>query len=397
MLWTTLSLSGERHPEEKVELWLSRNRGLLRALYIRDANSGTLEALKALSDVSLDNLRALTVGEPGDEPGYPQMVVSFLTLTPSIISNLQSLTLMSVFVPWLHTVARLRIRHFDARSAMYGWDLLAALTGELRTLYHEDSHPPRLSDLLCLFRNNPYLESVTLKFFQWQGMAVQSPSTSSPSGSIQLTHLTYLSIRGDALPANLFIPSLSLPNLRHLELEGLCRAWDDTIPVFITSNIVGRLISLAIVYKYFSYSWERETRPDRFIELFRHTKQLRCLEMFQVTHIGPVVRALAHNPGTLCPNLRTLDVSRCPDVDDELLIGIVDARNGSNYPLGDLPISAPTAAGTTLHKLVFNSCEKVTASTVSWLRDRVPHVTCHYNRERRERNRRKPKRDATHW
>ncbi|KAI0770767.1 hypothetical protein BC629DRAFT_1532243 [Irpex lacteus] len=71
--------------------------------------------------------------------------------------------------------------------------------------------------------------------------------------------------------------------------------------------------------------------------------------------------------------------------------------NDTNDSLdGSLP-SVSTGGVTALLKLVFNSCEKVTPSTVSWLRERVPHVTCHYNRERRERHHRKLKRDATHW
>lgn len=398
LLWTTLSLSNERHPQAKVELWLARSRGFLRGLYIRDTSDAVQDALESLSRISLDNLRALAVGACRFFEGDPPIDLSFLT--PAIVSNLQSLTLTAVDFPWLDGTSKLQIRHLDTRTSIHDWGLLADRTGQLRVLHHEDSwdHPCGIADILCLLRNNPNLESITLKFYSWLGALWLDEVHQSPPrlhGPIELPHLTHFSLYGDSLPARLWLPSLSFRNLRHLELEGLCKEWDDFIQCLLSMDAVSHLISLAIVYRHFGVESEMVARPDTFIKLLRHTKQLRCLELFRVTYIGPVVRALADDPSTFCPNLRTLDVSRCPDVDDELLLAIVAARNGSHdKPSGDSPVSASTGTVTTLtlHKLVFNSCEKVNASAVSWIRARVPHVTCHYNRKRRERNHRKPKR-----
>lgn len=240
MLWTTLSLSKERHPEEKVELWVSRNRGLLRALYIRDVSSGVQEALKALSGISLDSLRALAMGERAWRSQYPAIALSFLT--PAVVPNLLSLTLTEINSGWLDGTSRLQIRHLDTRSSIYDWNALANRSGQLRVLHYDDSKPGGggVLDMHGLLRSNPELESVTLKSLTWRWRAPVILQQLSPVGSIKLAHLTHLSL-GNMFPGKLFIPPLSLPNLRHLVLEALCSEWNDTIQALITGNAVSTL------------------------------------------------------------------------------------------------------------------------------------------------------------
>ncbi|KAI0737370.1 hypothetical protein BC629DRAFT_381375 [Irpex lacteus] len=238
---------------------------------------------------------------------------------------------------------------------------------------------------------NPVIKSVTLNSRTPSRVRRVIPHFELPplSPPIELAHLTTLVLCSDTLKTSYIVSSLSTPNLRHLKLAGLCEEWDATIQNLIATNAIGRLETLSIIYRYVNVPAEKLSRSDAFIELLRHASRLKSLELFHVSHIGPVLRALAQAasdvPSTapvvaLCPQLSTLDVSQCPDVNDELLMDIVKARNDN------LHTSQAGRLSVSLHKLVINSCEQVSRATLSELKERVSQVICHYDWKQREKH-----------
>ncbi|KAI0785460.1 hypothetical protein BC629DRAFT_1735521 [Irpex lacteus] len=404
-LWSTLSLSKGRLPEEKAALWSSRNQGLLKNLYIRDDSPDVRIALHVLRGVPLNNLRSLVAVNIGRNE-LSKLLPHF---TPAVVSNLESLTLK--YAPyddynWLNESQDLQLRRLQTYCICIDWAHLATHCTHLRELsYEEGLVVATVPDIIEVLRRNRYLEAFTLRCHGWLELPNQAsppfhyPSP-TPGTSIELKHLTSLRFYGGVLRAEYFIPFLAMPNLRSLELEGLCSQWNDTIRNLIDTNAVGRLVSLAIIYTHINIPDEVLDRSDLLIELLRNTSQLKYLELFRVTHVGPVLRALACDPAAQCPQLATLDVSQC-DVDNELLMDVVRARDDT-MPARSLgssksPAGSSTSTVTQLRKLVINSCFQVTQDTLSWLREHVPHVTCHYSRTRRQRTEKQRKQDAGYW
>lgn len=392
-LWSTLSLSKGRRPEEKAALWSSRNQGLLKNLYIRDYSSDVGMALLILHDVPMNGLRSVVAVDIGRNE-FSRLLPQF---TPAVVSNLESLTLK--YAPyndynWLKESQNLQLRRLETYCMCVDWAHLATHCTHLRELsYEEGLVVATVPDIVEVLRRNRYLEAFTLKCHGWLELPNQVPPpfhypSPNPDTSIELKHLTSLRFYGGVLKAEYFIPFLAMPNLRSLELEGLCSQWNDTIRNLIDANAVGRLVSLAIIYTHINIPDEVLDRSDLLIELLRNTSQLKYLELFRVTHVGLVLRALACDPAAYCPQLATLDVSQC-DMDNELLMAVVRARNDT-MPATSLsnsksPAGSSTSTVTQLRKLVINSCCEVTQDTLSWLREHVPHVTCHYSRTKRQR------------
>lgn len=384
LLWSTLSLSSAKDPRAKVQLWLSHNNGLLRGLYLRDYDENIREAISSLSHVSLAHLRAFSIIGLGRGR---QLQLDLPLLTPTVISNLNFLSLGTADNDWLYGASNMQLQYLNIHVAIRKWNHLANQCTHLQQIVYCGPLTPNFaSGIISLIRRNPNLRSIVLKCKRRPPGGITALSAVSvESPPIELAHLYTLVLRGSRLKTSYIISSLFLPNLRHLELEGLCGQWNDTIQSLITSKVVSRLRSLAIVYRYTYDPLEILPRSEAFIELLQHASQLQSLEFFRVSELKPVLRALAKttpmqkssDPSEiqttlgveLCPQLSILDVSRCPDVNDELLMDIVKARNSKLQP-------QTQANSSNLHKLVINSCEKVTEEALLELKQRVPEVFC---------------------
>lgn len=292
LLWSTLSLSSAKDPQAKVQHWLSHNKGLLRGLYLRDYDERVREAIKALSGVSLAHLRAFSIKERGQgllQSGLP-------LLTPTVTSRLHFLSLGTPVHDWFHGAGNLQLRNLNIHVAIHEWTSLATQCVHLRHLIYRG--PPTadvVPGILSLIRMNPVLKSVTLNSRTPSRATRVIPHFELPplSPPVELAHLTTLVLGSNTLKTSYIVSSLSTPNLRHLKLAGLCEEWDATIQNLIATNAIGRLETLSIIYRYANVPAEKLSRSDAFIELLQHASRLKSLELFHVSHIGPVLRALA--------------------------------------------------------------------------------------------------------
>lgn len=388
LLWSSLSLSTGRNPQAKVKLWLSRNNGLLRGLYLRDYDEEVQEAVEALHSVTLDGLRVLSV------KNYERrrLQIDLPLLTPRAIANLHSLTLDGCGCDWQDGTSDLKLRLLSIRNTNNDWARLANHSTHLRYLRYEGSLTSDVAPaILSLLRRNPHLISIKLGFKRRARVMRTSVPLTFPyhphhtSAPIELPNLTTLILgEGGMLKANDVIPFLSLPNLRHLELDGLQGAWSDTIRNLIAAKAVSHLESLAIIYRSLSIPSEIRCRSDLLVELLHQTPRLRLLELYRVTHVRGVLRALADESLALCPQLKILDISQCPLVDDELLEAIVRTRNCTNSDSSCASTQAVPTMGK-LYRLIIgisSTSEMPSVATICWLRECVPRVTWHCERKR---------------
>ena len=256
-------------------------------------------------------------------------------------------------------------------------------------------------DFPTLLQRNSHMRSLILQGYAWSNGPNDVPDIPlhpppSLNSRIELAHLSSLTLT--ALKSDFLVPFVSLPNLRFLQLENMAsdRHWTEIASNLIEARAAEKLVSLAIIYALpgclipnFPHDF-----PEMLTELLRGASRLKYLEIFMVPFIGTVLHALTDDPQAYCPRLTSLDVSQCFDVDDELLVGVVKARNsndaitsiGSSNTSSANSSSTPTV--TKLHTLVANSCRQVTEDGLRWLREHVPHVTCHYERTRRQRTER---------
>ncbi|KAI0785441.1 hypothetical protein BC629DRAFT_1517116 [Irpex lacteus] len=270
LLWSSLN------PRAKVKLWLSRNNPLLRALYLRDYDEEVQEAVEALRNVAMDGLRVLSMKD------YERRRLQFYLplLTPRVIANLHSLTLDGCGCDWQDGTSDLKLRLLSIRNTNNDWARLANHSTHLRYLRYEGSlTSDAASAILSLLRRNPHLISIKLGFERRARVMQTSVPLTFPyhphhtSAPIELPYLTTFMLgKGGMLKANDVILFLSLPNLRHLELDGLQGEWGDTIRNLIAAKAIC-------------------CRSDLLVELLRQTPRLGLLELYRVTHVRGVLRA----------------------------------------------------------------------------------------------------------
>ncbi|KAI0689867.1 hypothetical protein BC835DRAFT_1418180 [Cytidiella melzeri] len=360
ILWSTLSLSLKK-PREKAMLWRSRNQGLLRGLHIRDNGKEVMAALKIFINVALDSLRFLSVGGMT----YQALRSILPQLTPAVISNLESLDLRHTDHRW-----------FANTSSLH-----------LHSLVAEELHDRAVPDILWLLHRNPMLESFSLECKGWS-LAGELPSPSFIPRllppCIVLHKLTKLRLAGGEILARLLLP-LFLPGLRSLELYDLRAGVGPIVQALTGNGVVTRLASIAIVYRHSDRVTSAEC-TESLIALLRDATSLKCLELVGFVDAKGVVEAITQNPQALCPQLATLDLSQCLDVTDQMLLTLVEARNDSSSTANSSDVAVPPVPVAKLHTLVIKSCDEVTDSGLTWLKENVPHLICHpYRISRRTR------------
>ncbi|KAI0689878.1 hypothetical protein BC835DRAFT_1418190 [Cytidiella melzeri] len=357
ILWSTLSLS-DRKPEEKAIVWRSRNKGLLRGLHIRSGSQGVFAALGIFKDVALKSLRFLSVRYWG----YGNLRSFLPQLTPSVISNVESLDLTATDYRWFLNTSELRLRSLVANRTFVDWATLGDHSTELRHLtYKELVADGAVPDILWLLHRNPKLESILLSCCGYTPVALLFPSPSSSPRhippSIMLHNLTKLSLSGPSIPVELLS---RLPIIQALMNTGAAS--------HLESIVTG-------------YDWETEPVDlDLLIALLRDAIPLKYLELLGIANVTEVIEAITQNPRVLCPKLATLDLSQCLDVTDESLIALVEARNDTLKATSSVMADSPTSVAK-LQTLAIN--DKVTDGGLTWLREHVPHVTC--NQAKRQR------------
>ncbi|KAI0697571.1 hypothetical protein BC835DRAFT_1413608 [Cytidiella melzeri] len=369
ILWSTLSLSRQtRKPEEKAMLWQSRNQGLLRRLRIRCSDRDVHATFNNLADVALESLRFLSV----DGMSRQNLCSVLPQLTPSVISNLYSLELRHSDFLWFRDTSELKLHSLVTEYTLVDWATLGDHSTELRNLtYKNVLDMDAVPDILWLLHRNPHLESILFRCFRYpSGIVLPYPTPRFLPSCIELRNLTKLSLSGGAIPAQL-LHSLSLPNLRSVELQNLYRNLGPILRALVDNGAVARVVSVVIVHDWNHYSAD----IDLFIEFLRKAISLDYMELLGIANVKGVLEAITQHSHELCPQWTTLSLTRCRDVTDDLLIALVEARKDTRPTATCSDVADSPRPVKRLHTLIINSCDKVTDDGLTRLRERMTHVT----------------------
>ncbi|KAI0337287.1 hypothetical protein BDW22DRAFT_1364263 [Trametopsis cervina] len=396
-LWSTVSPVRKTNAPEMARLWRSRNNGLVKALCIHSFELAPIQeifyAFEAFCDLPLDALRILTI----DGWAYRSICIFLPNLAPSVMAKLHSLHLRDSNDAWLNEVSgSLSLRCLIAEHSLIDFLKLADHATELRHLVYVDEFILwSTSDVLWVLHRNPNLQSIYIDSNGWNRI----PNGDRPEPSslarelpscIVVPHLASLTIAGRL--EGLW-PGLSLPNLRAVDFTS---AWQDIYSLLInlrSNGSVLNLVSLSLSIR-FPYAVRDDLLQRAVIQFLREAKQLEYLQLFSFTYIKDIIHALSQEPTELCPNLATLDLSQCNEACAELLVPLVEARNGQSFNIERQVLDSHDGASgdgharvSPLQKLVLNKCRLMAVDQVilPWLKQRVSHVTCDYKCTQRER------------
>ncbi|EKM79276.1 hypothetical protein AGABI1DRAFT_40373 [Agaricus bisporus var. burnettii JB137-S8] len=331
-LWHTLVLSKAR-PEKKASLWLERAGKRIRELHILDSYCPDIGKPSFLDDIDWSYLR---------------------------VCKIHSLKLKS-----------LSIHHakFFSLTPRHSYTYLASLYLEKCTLYG-DSHEPFFNSLV----HNSHLELLHLDscYLAARNTALHIWENDYPVFQ-SLKTLEIIATFG-ASP----ILQCSFPALQKLLLESFV---DSRITAFLSSEFPSLTdISLKKVPL-------DQTTLDTILE---STQTLETITLNGI-HANPTINFLVKEdqPGglpCLCPRLRFLDVSNCPDMQTSTLHALIQQR---------LPEGGSAATAVTVNKLEvlkMNGCPEIDSRWLPWFREHVAEVSCIYNSSRGQKQRHSAKR-----
>jgi F-box/TPR repeat protein Pof3 len=363
LLWSSLSLH-YYSPRMKPVLWKSRNRGILKALYLQNLHNsvGMHRVIKVLHDAPMNHLRTLSV----IGISWTALCYTLPNITPSVISNLHYLELQDSkrgFTLFRDAV-NLKLRHIVAYGTLLDWARLGEhVTHLVHLSFEEHISEEWVPDMLWVFYRNRNLESISLTSdsMRYEGGSLPAhtfPARSLPS-CIELNRLSSLTLRGHMLRADYFLPHLSLPNLRHLKLNDLFEELEGTIRNLTDIGAADGLISLTITCM---QNYIPPIDSGVLANLFRHAKQLQYLKLLQLPQIKDAIDYIIKE--SLCPYLREIELSESSDVTDELLVALVQSRN----------LLSTSDQSSTTHKLKINHRVSVPYDTTSWFNEHLMSI-----------------------
>lgn len=404
--WGTLVL-GTRRPKRKLEVWLKRSRNRIRELAVLDGVIDDLHSLEGLDAVRTGALRSLR--QENYTPDSLLLHRSFPFL--DIIASLDQLTLhahtIQQFLPTMILAKYLNWRVLELTKIITAFEYdLAERLKQLEILSLKNclfvSYWGGFLKLLLVNSGIAQLKFVTLNPVYIRDPDEDETEEEIPA-IIPMPSLTNIHIEDTQQLANVLLPRLdarsliSLHIFSHRERLDACLSW-------LTVGSAAKLTTLAI-----------QRSPVAVHPLIAVLKSAPHLETFQLTHICDVAPAIlkalatplepsppASSQGTVptssndtsgerapmsrvvCPSLRDLDVSHCPDVVASPIISLVRLRHPDTHKfaasaddsnedtrVAPLPVQP-------LQSLVIDGCSKVDADVLPWLRAAVPFVSCIY-------------------
>jgi len=373
-LWRTLVLSKSK-TDKKADLWLERSRGRIRELHVlSDYDSKYLPCRpRFLEKLDWSYLRVCRFLSSRImkflRPSFMFQELISLELNPnddvllvfSYQNDFSSTKMKSLSFHGTHLNLDHLLRPFPLVSSLSFQNCAVSST-----------------DLTEFFLANPQIKSFHSHTNRVQSIVL--PTSRSDLNNIpKLENLTTLEVVADPWTSTILlfdVPFLQTVRLRSLTdryLSASLQHWASTSPKFLTEFSLDRVaISSSIV-----------------LEVLRASPALEVLTLTAMYDTADtIVKALSdQNPLTssssesplpsLCPRLRHLDVSGCPDVTTSSVYALVQQR---------LELSKVTGQGqgTTQEKLMasrlevlkMDQCPKIDVQWIPWFRQHVPFVTC---------------------
>jgi len=373
-LWRILVLS-KLHTDKKADLWLERSRGRIRELHVLpDYDSKCLPCRpKFLEKLNWSYLRVCRF--------LSSRIMKFLN-PPLMFQELITLELdsnddVSPIFRDLNDFSSTKMKSLSFHETHFNLDHL------LRPFPHVSSLSFNqcvisLTDLTGFFLANPQIESFHSRS-NWMQGPVPPTSRSDLNDVPKLEKLTTLEAIADPWTSTVLlfdVPSLQIlrfSSLTNLHLSACLRYWASTSPKSLTElSLESMAVSSSIV-----------------LEVLRTSLALEVLALNAIFDTADtIVRVLSgQNPfasspsegslPTLCPRLRHLDVSDCPDVATSSVHALVQQRLELSKFTGE-------GEGTTREKLMvsrlevlkMDRCPKIDVQWIPWFMQHVSFVTC---------------------
>lgn len=393
-LWSVLVLSNKA-PVRKVKTWKERSKGQLVELCLRSSITDVPQVLDELGDISWHSLRILKTAALS----LHELRAHLPALHNGVVRNLGSLEIHDVpdsslkSRPW--SEPDMQLRTLSVHHAYMDW---AAIARDCKRLEHFSfigavMNTP-LSDIILLLRENPSLQKLVLHLLDY-------PDQRRPFGDAAITHinlpnLTHLELGTHDWAMCNILPILTVPILRTLHISRGKSSLDVSLRHLLRNGATSSLTELRIT--------RCAVSAQSMIEFLHAT---RGLEILQLSHTGNnqmniVLEALADpacffsesraheqgpetydSRGILCPALRHVDFSHCPDIGSGPLVRLVKTRLAASIP--DVVPDTANEDGTTrvsivqrIKVLVVDGCPSVDPDILPWLRAKVPTVSCVY-------------------
>ncbi|TFY55814.1 hypothetical protein EVJ58_g8012 [Rhodofomes roseus] len=382
-LWNDVVLS-KQNPVKKAKVWRTRSRGRIVHLTLRESLKGTPWALDELQDLSLESLRTLRLAD------FPISAVRkrLPNLTSDILRKLDVLEVDNRTearpVSWLWADPTMATRSLSVYFTVFDW---ASLITYFPNLEHFAFKGPLvdipLSAISDFLRAHTRLRSLTLSIMDF--VYHRAPDRGQPP--VHLPHLERLEIEFHDFAMSFMFPLLQLSTLQSLTISRGVHSIDTSLQHLVASGAGKSLRELRITLCAVS--------AGCVIDLLR---QAEGLEVLELTYLGgnqanAVLHALsqppkpapagddgenggqdrASAPSLLCPSLRHVNFSHCPDVKSGPLMELVKARLPSTTD-DDTTDVAPTQSECSqqaqINTLIVDGCPSVETDILPWLRSK---------------------------
>jgi hypothetical protein len=382
-LWHTLVLS-KRRADKKAELWLERSKGHIRELHVlSDYTSKELPGRPSfLRRVDWSGIRGCRILSPDIrrfiEPHTMLQDIEGLELDAfeGEVFNLPSFTRMK-------SLSLLRAR-LHLKQLLHPFPFLSSLSLQHCNLRYREANSNDCA-IYDFFHLNPQIESLCFRGFVLQGFwERQIPlSPSDIDDPPNLENLTTLDIAFSTWATSILL--FHIPSLRTLRLEGIGNHVQHHIQHYLSTS-PRNLTELSL--------FRMTLNAPLILDLLRSAPALEVLElvgMFKAS--DAVISTLSQTNSTsseesqlpcVCPHLRHLDVSDCPDVTTSAVYSLVKQRLTLSTPAvdngdGTEGESTPSQAQVNrLEVLKMDGCSLVEVEWIPWFKQRVSSVSCDF-------------------
>ncbi|KAF5360368.1 hypothetical protein D9756_004910 [Leucocoprinus leucothites] len=381
-LWYTLVLSKLR-ADRKADLWLERSHGRIRELHVlSDYNSRDLPGRPSFLDkLDWSYLRVCRILSPN--------ILRFFEPS-TMFRELNSLEFDANHVdgPYsdFNNYSSTGMKSLSLHRTCFQLGQLSIHFPSLSSLCLENcSVLAPENNILEFFRANPQIESFCFNATQIQGWPQIIFSPSDIENPPTLEGLTDLEIVTEPWPSTILL--LDLPSLRTMRLQSLASQqvsdhlhhWASRSPKFLTELSFDRVA----------------TSSSRIIEAVYACPTLEVLvlnALFGMSdtiinvlsgqpHIVPLPSEQSRLP-CICPRLRHLDVSDCPDVLTSSIHALVKQRLALSASIEgdenavDEESTQQKVQVNRLEVLKMDGCPMIDIKWIPWFREHVPYVSC---------------------
>jgi len=233
-----------------------------------------------------------------------------------------------------------------------------------------------LTDLTEFFLANSQIESFRSRSNWVQGIVI--PTSRSDLNNIpKLVKLTTLEVVADPWTSTIllfdvpFLQIVRLGSLTDRHLSASLRHWASTSPKFLTEFSLDQVaISSSIVLEVL--------RASPALEVLTLTAMYDTADTIVKALSGqnPFASSLSEGP-LLCPRLRYLDVSGCPDVATSSVYALVQQRLELSKVTGeDEGKTREKLMVSRLEVLKMDRCPKIDVRWIPWFKQHIPFLTC---------------------